>query len=267
MTTEKAYALVDEFAARTAPGKFTKLSRAKVAEGVRERIKNPFLIAQSVTGTCAPAAVVHGLAKDRPLDYAAAVTGLFDVGAWTIGKWALKPDVELFGQPCPVSADFPFSEADWVILASIRDSENWFFDFHSERDHFGDGNSVSEPKDWMKKAGFTDVQTDDGGLVYSTLNDKDRMIRKCLELYNSGYHVILSINSSIIDAQLKPYPKLSGSNHVVAMAGTFEIPADRSNKISIPVFTWGKKLDIPRTGTLTYTQFLEHFTDYVAGKA
>lgn len=267
MTTEKALALVDEFEAKTTKGKFTKLSRANVAQGVRERIKDPFLIQQSVTGTCVPASVVHGLAKNRPLDYAAAVTGLFDIGGWTIGKWVLKPDVALFDMPCPVSADFPFNEADWVILASIRDSENWFFDFHSERDHFGDGSSMSEPKEWMKKAGFTDVQADDGGVFYSTLTDKDRMIRKCLRLYNDGYHVILAINASIIDSGLKPYPKVSGSNHVVAVAGTFEIPADLDNKVTIPIFTWGKKMNLPRVGGLTYRQFLEHFTDYVAGKA
>lgn len=267
MSVPKALELADAFAARTTPGKFTKLNRATVANGLRERIGNPFLIQQSQTGTCVTAAMLYGIARDQPLLYAEAVISLFETGACKIRNWSIRPDAELQDMPCPANQNPPFHETDWIILASVRDSENWWFDFHSERDHFAGSGSVYETEKWMKKAGFTDVQSDDGGILYSTLNDKDRMLRKALELFNNNYHVVLAIHHSIIDAQLKPYPKWSGTDHVVAIAARFEIPENRDSKISVPIFTWGTKMDIPRVGSLTCRQFLEHFGHYVAGKA
>jgi hypothetical protein len=47
--------------------------------------------------------------------------------------------------------------ADWIILASIRDSENWLFDVESDKDQWASGTSLGEIEDWFKEAGYTDV--------------------------------------------------------------------------------------------------------------
>lgn len=267
MTKEIALKMIDDFAARQGGGRFTKLSREKIANGLRARVQTPSMINQASGGVCGPASVVYSLALNRPVDYVAAVTGLFDFGAATIKTWQLKPDRELLDKPCPPPNPKypPFEEVDWIILASIRDSENWFFDYHTDEDT-SDGTSDWELKRWMEKAGFTDIQSDNGGYFYTTMADKERMLQKVLELQKKDYRVIIAINASIMDSVLQTSPKLAGADHVVVIRDTFVIPADRNDPIRIPVFTWGRKTTIPEAGGLKYGQFLEHFASYVAGK-
>jgi len=55
-------------------------------------------------------------------------------------------------------------------------------------------------------------------------------------------------------------------NHVVVLVGDYKPPASKSDTVSIPIYTWGQRLNIPRKGGLTYGQFLDQFFGYVAAK-
>ena len=114
--------------------------RQKIADQLMKRIENPFLINQGTSGTCAPAAIAFEIARANPRDCVLAVAQLYNVGSTTIRKWALRPCRALLKAPCPPEID----EADWVLLASIRDSENWFFDVTSEKDSFASGTRLGE---------------------------------------------------------------------------------------------------------------------------
>jgi hypothetical protein len=236
---------------------FKQLHRATVAKELRARLDNPFLINQANTGTCGTAAVAFEIMRARPYTYCSAVAQLFQVGSTRIDKWKIAPNDALLKAPCPKS----FAEADWVMLASIRDSENWFFDFHDDEATYADSGNLPEVEGWLKKAGFTDVVREQ---ALTNIFDKTAMFNNALKKYADGCHVVLSINASCIDS-LIPSGVIVG-NHAVVLAGECKVPASKDDPIKIPIYTWGQKITIPRVGGLKYGQFLEQFFGYVAAK-
>jgi hypothetical protein len=67
----------------------------------------------------------------------------------------------------------------------------------------------------------------------------------------------------MIDSKIPDSPK---ADHIVVLAGDFTPPGSKSNPVQIPIFTWGSKTSIPRSGGLSYGQFLDQYFGYVAAK-
>src|SRR5262249_9615719 len=138
---------------------FKQLHRATVASELRARVDNPFLINQGAkAGICGPASIAFEIMRARPFTYCNAVSRLFQFGFTWLDSWKIAPDDDLLKAACPKSV----AEADWVMLASIRDSENWLLDFHDDDSTWAEDTHLSEIKDWMKKAGFTDIVCEEG---------------------------------------------------------------------------------------------------------
>jgi hypothetical protein len=146
MSKESAMKVIDDFEEMERPSPWIQLrDRKKVAAQLRDRVNNPFLINQGTSGTCGPASITFEIARAQPLDYVIAVTQLYNIGGTRVRKWDLKPCSDLLKAPCPAS----IAEADWLILASIRDSENWFFDVTSDKDQFPSGTILGEIEDFV----------------------------------------------------------------------------------------------------------------------
>lgn len=237
---------------------FKNLDRAKVASDLRARVENPYLINQGTkAGICGPASIAFEIMRARPFTYVSAATRLFNLGVGLIGDWKIAPDDDLLKAPCPTTV----AQGDWVMLASIRDSENWMMDFHDEEDNYSSNSTLGEVESWMKKAGFSDVVSQEG---LTNIFDKTDMFKNAVQKYADGFHVILRINASCIDSSVPAAPIVG--NHVVAMVGPCTIPAKKEDPILIPIYTWGLSMNLPRQGGLTYGQFLDQFFGYVAAK-
>lgn len=259
----KARALVDEFAARKRNSAFPHLSRQRVADQLRQRIDRPSLINQGQAGLCPSAAVTYALALSEPDQYVKAVIGLFDDGHARIAKWDIKPCADLKNYNLPANAGIP--EADWVIMASIRDSEKWFIDYQAESDNGGAwGDEVAK---WLRKAGFTTVIEE-----WNTLLFKDVYhLKRADHLYRSGYRVCLLVHADVIaDSGQCAIPGWTlQPNHWVVLAsgvrfgGTVNAPT-----VNLTVFSWGKRLPIPQPGCspVTLADFLHHYYGFVACK-
>ena len=250
-----AVRIVDEFGRSPFPGAFPKLDRSKIAFGLVERLAKPSLINQGGAGLCTTAALVYNLARTRPVEYVRAVTELFDRGRTKINDWIIEPCDDLRFYKPPASAKIP--QADWIIMASIRDSENWFFDYQRESDE--GGTDVSETVDWLKKAGYTDVQEDRNLFANSTAAN----LQKADELYAKDYQVILSIDDNLLKGERAT---LSQSNHAVALAS--KISADFTQPKSLvymKVFSWGEIHSIPLED-MTLDDFTDYYYGYVAAK-
>jgi hypothetical protein len=252
----------------TSQGEFSQLDRKKIAAQLAERVMDPTKIYQGHGGLCVPAALVYDIAKTRPEDYVKAVTELFDNGQTTLGKWKLTPNEDLKRYALPKDAGF---EADWIILASIRDSENWFSDYSSVE---GSGETnTREYKDMLSKAGFTDIQDDNSGLDHE---DADNL-KKADELYSKNYHVTLWIDA----AALRSSKSFAGeSTHAVVLASNIRTTFSAlSSPVSMDVFTWGGTETLPHPGlpagfddergcraAMTLGKFLNYYYGYTAAK-
>jgi hypothetical protein len=249
---EDALALVDRFAAKTGAGQWKQILRREVAEQLKIRVNNPIFINQGTAGVCVPAAFVYGIAQEKPLEYATAVTDLYDTGLAYIGKLKLAPCYDLLCAPRPGGVE----AADWVILSSIRDSENWFFDYESDKD--SGGSTVSETKKWLERAGYTQIIVQETGRGERVTN-----LKQSMEYYKQEYQVMWRLNASCIDSGIEDDPE---PNHRVVLAGEFVVPPRGSDPFHAPIWTWGQKITMPRAGGLKFDQFLAHYFGFIAAK-
>jgi hypothetical protein len=252
----------------TSQGEFSQLHRATIAAELAERVMDPTKINQGNVDVCVPAALAYDIAKTRPEDYVKAVTELFDNGQTTLGKWKLTPNEDLKRYALPKDAEI--GEADWIIMASVRDSENWFFDYSSVK--AAGGTTNREYKDMLSKAGFTDIQDDNNDSVHE---DADNL-KKADELYSKNYQVALRIDAAALRSSLSFAGK---SNHRVVLASNIRTTFSAlSSPVSMDVFTWGGKETLPHPGLLadderscrvvpmTLEQFLNYYYGYTAAK-
>jgi hypothetical protein len=257
MSQQAALAELERFEKRGDLPAFKRLSRSAVAADLKARVTKPYLINQGTkAGVCGPASIAYEIMRTRPLTYVRAATSLFQFGFGWIDTWKIEPDDDLKNAPCPTSV----AQGDWVMLASIRDSENWWYDFHSDTSGEEAGTTLEEIEAWMKHAGFQNVvrdQTITGWL------DREPMFKDALRRFDGGAHVTLAIDASCINSGIPDSPKM---NHVVVLRAAFVPPPNRSATIKIPIFTWGEETSIPATGGLTYGQFLGQFFGYVAAE-
>jgi hypothetical protein len=122
--TDRAHAIVDEFAARPG-GSPWRLERSVVAARLHELIDRPDLVRQGRLNLCGPAAVFVVWLHRDPAAVATFAASLFDEGRSAIGDLAVVASPGLravrhgagrTGEPCP--------QADWMLMAALRDSAN-----------------------------------------------------------------------------------------------------------------------------------------------
>jgi hypothetical protein len=251
---QNAMKLIDEFSKRNIPGAFIHLHRETIAKELAARVMKPSLINQGEAGLCPSAAVVYNVACGNVVEYVKAVTQLYDTGRATIGKWQLDPDADLKIYKPSVGA---VPEADWIIMSSIRDSENWFVDYQSVSDNGGAwGDEVGK---WLRKAGYTDVKEEWNYAMNKTAEN----LQEADSLYSKNYQICLLIDADLLAGKTAA---LSRPNHWVVLASNistnFALP---TTNVTMKVFTWGTLRALPDR-PMQLGDFVDYYYGYVAAK-
>lgn len=247
---EYAKALVRDFAERIGPGAFNLLDRRQVAAGLMARIDDPSVIQQGPTQFCGPGSFIFALASDDPLRYARFAIELYETGKATLGKLLVEPDEEVLHSTPPSTEIEP---VDWMVLGSIRDSENWFFDIETGESIIRNGTNPHEVAKWFRQAGYSKVVEE-----VNTVFSKDMAnARMASDLFEQGYKVILYLGFGIFS------PGGSGTHFVALTSRINLIPTN----VIFDVFTWGKgHFKVPQSGTLTLQKFLDDYYGFIAAK-
>jgi hypothetical protein len=279
--------LVNDFAARKTGGNLWKsITRTDLANGLLVRLDNPELIEQGKAGLCAPASLIYSLANDDPVAYARAAVELWETGRTAIGGLKIKAGSDLMDYQLPATKTVP--AADWILLASMRDSENWFFDYESVND--SGSTRPGETVKWMEKMGYQDVID----RMNSLFKSSSKTAKEASDLVSKGYKVLLRINSAMLDKVDANGGSWRG-NHIVALVSpitfnltTVKVPAGKpdcfrdapgprvcytppetsyeTGTLSFKVYTWGSIRNVPYSGTLTLLGFINSYYGYAAGK-
>lgn len=251
------------------PSVWPHVDKLDFASGLLARVDDANRINQSGTPLCGPAALVRGVASGNPDAYAQAGIDLYTKGQARIGTLDVKPGSELKAAPVGANSD----PADWVMLGSVRDSNNWFL---SPAGWFGTSFAgitlPSTIEKWFKNAGYTKVINDTsltGGDIPSV---KSMCVKRASDYYSAGYYVSMLIDSNVLEASnqddlISMYP-----DHWVVLtskvdnAGTM----DYSKLCSFTIYTWGvgdrRVPQTPPGKPLTYQKFLNKFYGFVAAK-
>lgn len=251
--------MVCNFMKRSGRTYFPKLSRDTVGLGLLMRIANPGLLRQGSASLCGPAALLHNIATDRPGEYAQYAIRLYEEGKATLGsRLHVKP-----GSDVRSYTPSGISEVDWLTMASLRDSENWFFDYDSTGREFAGITVPGELVDWFRKAGYSDVQEDTN---LTNLTSKGAgTVADANKLFDSGYRVCLFISANMMEEADQRTRGSIFTRHWIVQRSRIDLS---NGKTKVTVFSWGQgDYQIPSgKQELTEDEFLGNFYGYVAAK-
>ena len=256
-TSRQKYAadLIFSFMKRMGQNYFPKLDRDEVGIDLLLRVSNPNILNQRTAGICGPMAFLYSLAFDSPAVYAKYAIDLYEKGKAVLGHLTIDPssDCRQYAPPRPMSA------ADWLTGASLRDSENFWYNYSSIGDD-DSGTHLEEMAQWFEKAGYTDVHYENNTFYSLKLNNIDVVNR----YYKAGYRIVLRINAKLLYPETQN-EKSSKGNHVVILRSPISISG---NTISLKIYTWAEILrPIPAPNTqMSPSGFLEHWYGYVVAR-
>jgi hypothetical protein len=254
---DQARAVVRAFAARVGGGVFIHIARADVANGLLARVDHPDRISQGDSSLCGPAALVFNLASRDPVAYVRFVIGLYENGTATLNRLRVKPGSDLRGYDLKARLD----PADWIPLATLRDSENWFFDYQAVDNEFAGITLPSHLESWFKRIGFSEV-INDTNLV---LTKDQKNIEEAARLYREDFWVCLLVNGQVLTSDSQGARSLT-PNHWIVLTSDVKLAG---RNISFTAFTWGRgHYTVPETAAqpLPVPDFLANYYGYVAAR-
>jgi hypothetical protein len=258
-----------DFLKRSGGTYFPHLSREEVGIGLLMRVAKPGLMRQGSTSLCGPAALLFNVATDAPAYYARFGIELFEKGKGIIHRLVIKP-----GKDCREyqPASHHIDPVDWLTLASVRDSENWFFDYDtvgkealglSPFDMTAGPTLPNEMVRWFQLSGFHDVRDATNLSAVTLPQDPWPRIEAANGLLARGYRVVLLINDNMLDKD----EQTKGSAIPMHWVGLRAPIARTGGTVTTTVFTWGRgDYKVPQGAPLSEGDFTKNFYGYVAAK-
>jgi hypothetical protein len=272
-----AQQMVAQFKARSGNGFWLNVDRAKLADGLQNRIVTPHIIAQNKTSLCAIASFVYEWIQDDPIGYAQLGISLFETGAGRIGRSAMsgkpiKPSPDLRNSRIPYvdsnsAQKQEMNHADWVILTSIRESLNLVLNYTADNEGllFGKLGSVNYNGDVAESfriAGYTKVvEKLDRDAGYDNLMEAS-------DKFELGYRVVIYIESRLLyDNNINDASK--GTNHAVALKSPILVNIVGTEQAVFPfkIFTWGRIQQVPSgLPGIPLRTLLKNYHGFIAAK-
>lgn len=262
---DDAITKVNDFNFSSAVGVWTNIAKLDMASGLLARIEDPNKVDQQSTSLCGPAAFVRSLIKEDPVAYAQ-----FGIDLWTSGKAKVKSLSIKASDPFrKVAKPDSINEADWVVLGSMRDDDNWVFTYKGTNSWYDNMKAICLPHsmaDWFRKAGYTDVKNETNLVVTKDWSDA----KAASKLFDGGYTVCLFINAQMLKADTQENFSFT-ADHWVGLTSSITsttILEDPAAQVSLSVYTWGatQKVPVDASKPLHPKTFLRNFYGYVAGK-
>jgi hypothetical protein len=158
LSAEQLQALRDiaSLRGKTGPFAFPNIAKHDVLDGLDDRVRDPYKIDQDNASLCGPASFFYALAKGNPIEYVKFAWSLYETGEATLNHLKVKPS-EATKKYTPVPGRYQIEAVDWVVLASLRDSENSNFRYDEPSDAFAGITMPSEIESWFKQSGFRQI--------------------------------------------------------------------------------------------------------------
>ena len=259
--TAAAQAKIDAFAAAPGGGAFKRIARGPVAAGLRSRLADPNLIKQGPSSLCGPSVLVRAVASTDPVAYVTYVISLYETGRAQLGDLRVAAGSDLLEYDPGTQLD----PADWIAIASLRDSENWFFDYQDPSNMVGGITMPSAVEKWFKKVGFREVINDTN--VLATKDEAN--LRRASDLWSKDYWVCLFVNADMLSDKIDEVRSRSLTpDHWIALTSAVTISGDKSS-VSFTVYSWGKgHRPVPYTAgdVVSLGDLLHNYYGYVAAR-
>lgn len=265
--TDAAKAIVNRFASSGRIGIWPHIQKAAMTQQLIARIDNPNLIDQQNTPLCGPSTTIRMLALDNPSAYAQAAIDLYTTGKAQIGSFQINPGTLLIvARPAGGAA-----EADWLLAASIRNSENYLFSiaFGLQRDIAGITTPGSIAR-WFRRMGYTQIINKTYLVAKPIFMALAQEAQEASRLFGQGYRVLLFIDCNMI--------RESNQNDLISMFPDHWVGLDSPIRdggllnydapVNFTIWTWGRRQAVPVNPAkpLTKQKFLHKYYGFVAAR-
>lgn len=242
LDTTTTQALAD-FENSTAPSVWASLDKKQVIADIKTRLTDPFQVSQGGQPFCGPASILFELVRKQPLRYIQISRSLLETG----GFQGQTRHIEASPRLRSSQGRLRMSQGDWMIIATLRESENLIFPIEPDaaevmRNLSGITKSW-EMKGWTREVlGYQNVKYNHTYIYgeFEAMKEVESAIAKggvafaliTAEGFLSGKQVFL------------PYP-----NHWIAILGNISIRQgllwrSDSGHFSLDVYSWAKKFHV-----------------------
>ncbi len=238
-----------KFSRSTQTGVWNHLDKQQIINDLRDRLNNPYRIQQGEQPFCGPAAVVFELICKQPSRYIDICQNLYEHGSFQ----GYTKNFIAAGRLCRSYGNLRMAQADWMILATLRDCANKIVPVHPRAPklirELGGITKPWEISDWVRELlGYPQTQSHptpisgefralqtansiiaDGGVVFALINSQG----------------LLGNNSFLANSFHRIYP-----NHWVTILGNISIqPSTKITKhnhsrIEFDIYSWGRKIHV-----------------------
>ena len=254
----KAQQSLDAFEKSIKPGMWPHLDKAEIIANMRALLSNPFRIDQKQQPFCGPTSIVFELVRKQPYRYVQICQQLYEQGMFQGTTRTIEASTRLR----KASREMDMAQADWMLVATLRESENLIFpiDPHAPtlvRNIAGMTKSW-EMKGWVKE--ILGYQRVDYYHAY-LLRDIEAMHRAKKAIAQGGVAFALvtaggmfSKEELLTHADSKSVKKVALPDHWIVLVDIGDIPrtmswrgiAYRSDKttLSFDVYTWARRMHV-----------------------
>jgi hypothetical protein len=231
---EEAEAAIADFERSIAPSAWPFLDKATILADIRARVADPFQVNQGGQPFCGPAAVLFELVRKQPLHYIEICHSLFLVGGFqSTNHYIASSDALRRGS----RGDLKMSQADWMILATLREMENILFPVEPNapdiiRNLAGMTKSW-EMKGWIKEIlGYPHVAYNHAYLG----NDSNALNAAAAAIQSGGVAFALITAEGMLEdkSPLIPFP-----SHWIALLGNIAVGG---NPVHFDIYTWSQQM-------------------------
>ncbi|MEP0820127.1 MULTISPECIES: hypothetical protein [Trichocoleus] len=240
---DQAQQAIADFERSVAPGMWPYLDKATVVAEMRSRITDPFQINQGGQPFCGPAAIAFELVRKQPVRYVEICRSLYEVGSFQ----SKTRRVEATSRLRQSQGRLRMGQADWMLLSTLRDSENLLFPVDPGapdvmRNLSGMTKSW-EMKGWVREIlGYRDVKYD-----HTYLFGEFEALTEAADVIAAGGVAFALITAEGLlqnKKPLLPYP-----SHWVTLVGNIVIQKGQflqhdSGHFSCEIYSWAKKMKL-----------------------
>jgi hypothetical protein len=240
---QEALTAIADFEKSPSPGVWSSLNKQQVITDIRSRLNDPFQVNQGGQPFCGPASILFELVRKRPLQYVQICQNLFENGQFSSTTKLIQASPRLRQS----QGRLRMSQADWMILSTLRESENLIFPVEPDAPdilrNLAGMTKFWEMKGWTQEVlGYPRIQ-----YINTYLYGEYEALYEASEAIASGGVVFALITASGLlggDQPFLPYP-----NHWVTILGNILMESGswlggKSGRFSLDVYSWAKKYHI-----------------------
>lgn len=237
-STDPVAAAIRDFETSTRLGVWPYIDKADLLQDIRNTVANPLLVNQNYTPFCGPTAIVYELIRKQPARYVSICQSLYETGQFRSRTQTVKPSEGLIRSKIRSG----MSAADWMLIATLRDTENLLFPVTGDSGSLG--NNIAgittpwEMKGWTSEIlGYAQVEFE-STFVYGEFD----AMKMAEEARRQGGVAFLLIHSAMLQGNA---PTVAYPDHWVVYDSGLSIDngvwyRHDSGHIRFKCYSWGQ---------------------------